>query len=303
MDVTIFARTKASLDNAHAEIMNARLRQDQHIASVSVDLSNAAEVSCSHLTRTCLVYGLNPLQVDLAIRNCRALPDFAYCVAGGSASEMGFFADLSAAQLERCLKNNYLSAMYFSHSCLKLWLDEQVVKPTRHIVFVSSTAAFVGCPGYAAYTPTKAAVRALADTLRQEMLLYGGTDRFQVHCSFPGTFVSDGFILEQRNKPQLTKILEGVDDTIEHLQKTKQSTAEVATHILEGVNRGDFLIVHDLEGALLLNNMRGPSPRDRGLWDVALSCIAPLVWAFYRRMIDRKTREYGRKIERINSSR
>jgi hypothetical protein len=39
------------------------------------------------------------------------------------------------------------------------------------------------------------AIRVLADTLRQELLLYGD-DMYHVHCSFPGSFVSEALMEE-----------------------------------------------------------------------------------------------------------
>jgi 3-dehydrosphinganine reductase len=82
----------------------------------------------------------------------------------------------------------------------------------------------VALPGYVTYTTAKVAVRALADTLRQELLFYGGPEKYQVHCSFPGTFTSEGFMEEQQYKPQLLKELEGTDITEEELKKTKKSS-------------------------------------------------------------------------------
>lgn len=59
---------------------------------------------------------------------------------------------------------------------------------TRHLVFTASAAAFIGFPGYIAYAPSKTATSALADTLRQEVLLYKSQLEICVACSFPGTF-------------------------------------------------------------------------------------------------------------------
>lgn len=160
------------------------------------------------------------------------------------------------------------------------------------MVFTSSTAAFVGLPGYIAYTPTKVAVRALADTLRQEVLLYGRRDMYQIHCCFPGTFISDGFLQEHRNKPEITKILEETDLPYEKMVKTLETSESVAQKFLKGLESGSQYLTVDFDGWLLLNNMRGFSPRDN-LLDCALGWIGSLSLWLVQRSFDRKTTKWG----------
>jgi 3-dehydrosphinganine reductase len=66
-------------------------------------------------------------------------------------------------------------------------------------------------PGYAAYALSKTATCALADTLRQEALLYKSQQKIRVHCSFPGTFHSEQFTEGQIKKPALLKEFEGAN--------------------------------------------------------------------------------------------
>lgn len=60
------------------------------------------------------------------------------------------------------------------------------------LVLCSSLAAFYGFIGNTAYCPTKMALRGLAEAMRQEMLLYG----IDVHCMFPGSILTPGFVEE-----------------------------------------------------------------------------------------------------------
>jgi hypothetical protein len=78
--------------------------------------------------------------------------------------------------------------------------------------FTASTAALVNVPGYAAYSHTKAALRCLSDSLRQEVLMYHACVDIKVHCSFPGTIYTESFYKEQDNKPRLCKEIEGTLD-------------------------------------------------------------------------------------------
>jgi 3-dehydrosphinganine reductase len=224
-------------------------------------------------------------------RNYRRAPDVLFCVAGGSTTQMGFLAEIEAKAIESCMESNYYSAVFCAQSCLKRWLLDHS-STTRHMVFTSSTAAFVGLPGYISYTPAKVAVRALADTLRQELLLYGDSTAYRVHCCFPGSFISEGFVEEHAIKPELTRQLEGVDAPIEELEKTEMSSLAVAKKIVAGLEKGDYFITVDLVGDLLLNNMRGPSPRDRPLYDFVLGLIAVVAWFFTRIGFDKKVSKY-----------
>lgn len=161
------------------------------------------------------------------------------------------------------------------------------------MVLTSSTAAFVALPGYIAYTTAKAAIRALADTLRQELLLYGDASRYQVHCCFPGTFLTDAFTEEQRLKPGLTKKLEKTNLSDGELKDRYETAEGIARKLVRGLEEGRFFITMDFDTQLLLNNMRGPSPRDRPLYESILGWVMGLVWPVIRRRFDRVTREFG----------
>ncbi|CZR66725.1 related to 3-ketosphinganine reductase [Phialocephala subalpina] len=275
--ILLLARGKDALEVAKAEVASNRKSSTQVIDAIATDL-------CNHLAvkKTLSQYG--------------AIPDIVLCVAGGSSpSQIGFLADLSPEGLISCLESNYYSAVFITQACLQLWIQNPEPDRTRHVIFVSSAAAFVGLPGYIAYTPPKAAIRAFADTLRQELLLYGGKDMYQVHSAFPGTFITDSFLAEQASKPEITKIMEGSNISDEEIQNKTPSALSIAKKILGGLDKGYFSITSDWESALILNNMRGPSPRDNVILDLLLALVAFLVWPFVRRDFDRKTRDYGRK--------
>ena len=209
-------------------------------------------------------------------------------MAGGAADEMGFFIDLKADQLRSCFIKNYFSAAFITQSLMRRWVKQpESSQPSpRHIVLTGSTAAFVALPGYVAYTPTKTALRALADTIRQEALMYPRDIR--VHCSFPGTIFTDTFYEEQKSKSILTKKLEGSDNPNDGM-----SAEAVASATMAGLRRDEFLIPLDFQTRLLLNNMRGPSPPNHGLLDWLLGFLVSLVWPFIRMSMDRQTKAYS----------
>ena len=97
-------------------------------------------------------------QLDGVFRSQARLPDVLYCVAGGTSTELGFITDIDVGDLESCMRNNYFTAAYAAQSILKMWTEDdaqtaQTSSPKlRQIVFINSAAAFLGMPGYVAYT-------------------------------------------------------------------------------------------------------------------------------------------------------
>ena len=84
-----------------------------------------------------------------------------------------------------------------------------MVKQRRRgkLVLVSSTLGYMTLPGYASYTPAKHAVKALADALRQELLLYD----ISVHVFMPCTMFTPGYEEENKTKPKITLKIEEAD--------------------------------------------------------------------------------------------
>jgi len=221
------------------------------------------------------------------------LPCAVFCVAGGTEHELGFFASIPSDAMRVCMDKNYLSSVYLAQAVWKRWTaPDDRVKPQpmceRHLIFTASTAALISLPGYDAYAPTKAAIRSLADILRQEALLYWSTTRIHVHCSFPGTIYTDSFYREQQHKPELCKRMEGSIDNA-----GGADGKQVAYRILRGIDRGQFFVTTDFQTQLLLNNMRGPSPRNSPLLDWILGVVISLIWPLFRLHFDNMVRQEG----------
>ncbi|KAK4450478.1 short chain dehydrogenase/ reductase [Podospora aff. communis PSN243] len=256
--VTLFARNEERLAKAKKDILGLSVHEKQELNTVSLDLADGS-------------------QVEEVFRSQRRIPDEVYCSTGGAIWENGFLADIKSSDLKQAMDNNYLTAVFAAQAALRIWREadtealqhvaETVTqKPkVRRVVFVSSAAAFIALPGYDAYTPTKYAVRAIAETLRLEaMLLSNAASTYKIHCAYPATFISPGFIDEQATKPLLTKQLEGTDMSMEEMKKRFPSGDEMARRILAGVEAGDFAVCPDFDSQLLYPAMMGGSPR-RGL--------------------------------------
>ncbi|KAI1764145.1 putative short chain dehydrogenase/ reductase [Hypoxylon sp. FL1150] len=288
--ITIFGRSQDRLDAAQKEIKASAYAEGQEILAVPVDLSNAREV-------------------DAAFRTQSRVPDEVYCCAGGNHAENGFFVDLQPSQLDSCMKNNYYAALYPAKSVIDRWLKgggEAIAQDkrnlTRRIVFVSACAAFLSLPGSIAYTPAKVAVRALADSLRMELLRYSSSScTYSIHCAFPADFLSPGFYLEQHSKTPLTKRMQGTNHALADLEAKYPSSDKVASQIIKAAEMGEFIICRDsTASSLLFTAMTGPSPkRGWGIFDSLVGLLVGwLVWPYLRRRWEFEIRKDGEAARR-----
>ena len=207
--------------------------------------------------------------------------DILFCCAG--AAHPTLFVDTPVEKLSEQMNSNYFSSAYMAHAMLNVWLSpspsstSQSPNPptadSRHIVFTSSVVSFLSMTGYAPYTPTKVALRALAETLSQELLLYPpspGQPTIETHCIFPATIFTASYEAENKIKPEITMKLEEDDKG--------QTADEVAIESIKGLEAGKEMITTQWLGwAMKCGSLAGSQ---RNLLDVIGSWIVSLVlWA------------------------
>lgn len=229
------------------------------------------------------------------IARTHGVPDIVWQCAGGT--QPGYFKDYSGAALEHEMRANYFTAMHTAHAAIRLMhappppaaaaLAAPPAAPParRHIIFTSSVVAFYPLAGYNAYSPAKAAMRSLADGLRQECLLYD----IDVHCCFPATILTPGLAEEQKTKPELTKILEGIDEG--------QTADAVADICLRNLQRGQTLVTTSLMGSAMRGGSWGGSPRGNILVDTLFAWLLAVAWVVVSWAMDRDVRKYRRRLE------
>jgi len=121
---------------------------------------------------------------------------------------------------------------------------------------------------------------------------------YTVHCAFPGDFLSPGFYLEQATKTDLTKRMQGIDRPLESLQASCPSSDDIASLIIAGVDKGEYVICDDSWAvSLLFTNMIGPSvKRGLGILDSLMGLLAG--WVLYpilRRRWDTMAKKDGQE--------
>lgn len=275
-NVVIVARNHAKLQNALAEVKKASNNPRQRFESLSYDLENPESAPEILDTVTQWSDGRAP---DI-ILNCAG-----YCIPG-------FFASTDVKALRSQMDTIYWSCAYMAHAALNKWLGQNSSledKRTRHIIFTSSTLAFFPLAGYAAYSPPKAAMRSLADTLTQEVAVYNGADRsseVKIHTIFPMGILSPGFENENKTKPALTLQLEKDDKP--------QTPDEVARIAIARLEAGDGMITTTLVGHLMRGWGTAGSVRN-GLVDIFWNLMGTVVIMFVVPDFMSKCRTWGRE--------
>lgn len=178
-----------------------------------------------------------------------------------------------------------------AHAFLQPWLQNpsgSKSQEAKHIVFTSSLVAFLPLVGYSLYTPSKVALRALSDTLSQELLLYHPLCNIRMHTIFPGTIFSPGLEIENQSKPAITKNLEESDGG--------QTCEEVAASSIKGLENGEEMITSGILGVALKAGMLGSSRRNGwGIVDTVVGWIVMIVLVVVRRDMDGTVRKWGKE--------
>ncbi|KAL4917640.1 hypothetical protein BDW62DRAFT_183556 [Aspergillus aurantiobrunneus] len=287
-NVVIVARTvqklKEAMDVIKGSAANVNKQRFHHI---SADLTEPDE--CERI------------MAEVTEWNDGMAPDIVWCCAGYCTP--GYFIETPISTLKSQMDTVYWTAANTAHAILRRWLapinpSSQRPLPRRHLIFTCSTLAFVPIAGYAPYSPAKAAMRSLSDTLSQEIEIYNGsraskernpaipTD-VKIHTVFPMGILSPGFDNEQQIKPALTKQLEAADKP--------QTPGEVAKIAIEAIERGEYLITTMFVGNLMKGSALGSSPRNSWLRDTFTGWLSNLVFLQVVPDLRGKAFTWGRK--------
>lgn len=198
-------------------------------------------------------------------------PDIVWCVAGMS-TPMLFQDARTMPEMRREMDVNFWGGSEMAHAILQEWWSPNNKFPTdqpKHLIFTASVLALYTITGYSTYSPTKWALRGLADTLTQEALLYP-EQPVKVHVVYPGTILSPGFEREQRYKPDVTLQLEKDDP--------KLTPDEVARNAISGLEAGHHYVTVGLLGHLMRWGSVGGALRNNVLVDTIMAWIMAPVW-------------------------
>lgn len=202
------------------------------------------------------------------------------------------------------MDSNYFSSAYMAHAVLNAWLrpssasdptlpPDARAPPARHLIFTGSFVSFYSFAGFTPYAPSKAAVRALSDSLSQEMNLYAAAHpsrpRVRVHTVFPATMPTQSLADENRVKTDLTKALEEGDQVL--------APEECARRAIAGLEAGEELVPTSTIIRLVMTSVMGGAVRGgfwKGVINTLLGWLTLVVMVFVRWEMDGKVAKWGR---------
>ncbi|TDZ61616.1 3-ketodihydrosphingosine reductase gsl-3 [Colletotrichum trifolii] len=226
-----------------------------------------------------------PVIAEAKVWNDNRDLDIVWCVAGMATT--GFWAETPFSSTRRNMDVNFYGTAEMSHAILREWLapEAPVTPEPKHLIMTTSVAAFFTVAGYGCYSPSKYALRGLADTISQELELY--PQNVKVHVVFPGTITSPGLERENETKPAVTHKIEELDPV--------QSPEQVAREAIKGLERGDYFVTVAWLGTLMRWGALGGSLRNNWVVDTLGALITPWVWLFVVSDIMGTCRKFGKK--------
>jgi 3-dehydrosphinganine reductase len=216
-NISIIARDRTKLETAKIEIEAVKLNTSQQIFPIAADVSNWR-------------------QIEEAIQTCIAnvgTPDILITSAG--IARPGYFQEVPMEVFERTMAINYFGSLY----SIKAALPSMEKQRKGHIVLISSGAGLIGVYGYTAYSPSKFALRGLAESLRGELKPLG----IQLSIVYPPDTDTPQLEAENKTKPLETKLITGTAKT--------WSAESVAREIIQGIEKKSFTITPSSEMTIL----------------------------------------------------
>src|SRR5258706_1992564 len=204
----LVAGRKELLDEAAADIASHFKNPTQRVFTRSADVSEVRQAEAA--VQACIV--------ELGT------PDLVVTSAGVAVP--GYFGDTSLEAHERSMAVNYFGSLYVVRAALPSMRERR----KGRLVFISSGAGLMGLFGYTTYSPSKFALRGLAEALRAEL----SAENIGVSIVYPPDTETPMLEEENKIKPEETKLITGVVKT--------WSAEAVAEGIMRGISRGAFRI-------------------------------------------------------------
>ncbi len=159
------------------------------------------------------------------------VPDILVNCAG--ASHPGYIQGTTLDTYREMMDLNYFGAVHMVQALLPAMLT----RGSGYIVNFSSMAGFLAPFGYAAYVPSKYAVRGFSDSLRLELKPLG----IDVSVVFPPDTDTPGMANENKTKPY---------ETLEAFSSKLVSADRVAKGVVRGMKRRQYVILPGMEATL-----------------------------------------------------
>lgn len=239
------------------------LSRNQNKLQAVMDLVNESNSPLKGKLSVVVADVTNPQDISNAMAQLGHIDVLIPCA---GASLTGKWTERSLNDHRQAMDLNYFGTVH----CIHAVLPQMIQRKSGIVCLIGSALSLTSYIGYAAYSPTKYALRGLADTLRNELLPYN----ISMHIAYPGNMQTAGFDCEQETKPAETKSIESSGSV--YLPR------EVAKSVLKSIGRGEYNIYCGAPDVMLLGVLaNGLSPRvypilDLMFWPIAMA-ISPLI--------------------------
>ncbi len=216
-NVYIIARDKQKLHQAQTELDGLKINSQQNILALPADVAEE-EVNTQAIENAIAKLGNPSLLINSA---GMAIP--------------GYFMEIPIEMFNRTMEVNYFGTLY----AIRAVLPAMERAERGNSVLISSGAGVIGLYGYSAYSPTKFALRGLAESLRGELKSKG----IKISIVYPPDTDTPQLVAENKTKPPETKAITATAET--------WSPEAVAQEIIRGILTNKFAITPGLEMTLL----------------------------------------------------
>lgn len=215
--ITIIARDQNKLAQAAEDIFLHCRKEKQRVLALAADVSE----------KTSLQKAIN--------KAVKAHGDPDVLITSAGIAHPDYFDNLETEVFEKTMAINYFGSLYAVQAVFPYMKQKQ----SGHIVVISSGAGLLGFFGYSAYSPSKFAIRALAESLRPEFKRLG----IHISVAYPPDTDTPQFAQENLTKPEETKKITG--------SIKLWSADDVARCIVNGMDKNKFHITPGLSIRLL----------------------------------------------------
>jgi 3-dehydrosphinganine reductase len=207
-NVCIIARREEILQETADKLNKFKHKESQFIETISCDATDKEKL------QPLIEKFINQHDVPNLLINCvgYAYPEY--------------IQNLKFRNFKKNMEVNYYGQLVPTLILLPYFLERK----KGHIGFVSSVSGYLGLIGYTSYTPTKFAIRGLADALRHELKPYN----INISVIYPPDTQTPGFDEENKSKPEELRMISEGGGIL--------SPEEVAEEFIQGILNEKFEI-------------------------------------------------------------
>ncbi|OHT13116.1 oxidoreductase, short chain dehydrogenase/reductase family protein [Tritrichomonas foetus] len=239
LNVVLIARGKEGLEKAKA-LLNIPSPK-QMIYTIPADVSNWDSLKSAFETIKEKIHTID------------------YLFANAGFAKPGLLQDTSSDDFQKQIEVDFLGAAYSARLAFPL------LAKNSHVTFSGSICSVFTFAGYASYGSAKYALKALAETLRNELK---SSETF-IHMGILSTVDTPGLKRENEVKPEVCAAIEGTANIF--------SPETIAKKLLQGIDRNDYYITMEFLSWIMLEIGFGIAPTSNIFMQLVFAPFIPLI--------------------------